>query len=50
MELQDGYPAAATAPSVIVAEAPDANILKTRTYVSEIEIAVELGGDVQCIL
>ena len=32
--LQDGYPAAATAPSVIVAEAPDANILKTRTYVS----------------
>ena len=31
---QDGYPAAATAPSVIVAEAPDANILKTRTYVS----------------
>jgi len=32
LQQEDGYPAAATAPSVIVAEAPDANILKTRTY------------------
>lgn len=35
ISLKDGYPAAsapAAPASVIVAEAPDANILKTRTY------------------